>query len=358
MTSFAIMLIRVFSPKVELIATLLLIVTGCYGTPPNHTHIDAGFDAPGDGDVATGRDAATEADSTTCADGYKACDGNCIPAAACCGPCSCDGLPTTCGPNANENCCATVLVNGGTFNRNNDPTYPATLGDFHLDRFEVTVARFNRFIAAGQGLQSAAPQAGSGKSDLNPKDTGWDPAWNTYLATTSQALATNVQCINATFLSGEGRLPMNCINWYEAYAFCIWDGGRLPTDAEWTYAAVGGGGADGQRLYPWSVPPSSTTIDNTYAVYYTTEPAIVGSRSPKGDGKWQQADLIGNAAEWLADYAGAYPMPCYNCVNQSASERRVIRGGQWSFPALDNTAQYQVLPDAREGSYGARCARR
>jgi formylglycine-generating enzyme required for sulfatase activity len=207
-------------------------------------------------------------------------------------------------------------------------------------------------------LQSTAPQVGSGKNVNDQSDPGWDGAWTTYLATTSQAFATNVQCINTTFLSGDDRLPMNCITWYEAYAFCIWDGGRLPTEAESTYAAAGGGLADGQRVYPWSVPPSSTTLDDTYSVN-SMRPADVGSRSPKGDGKWTQADLVGNVGEWVADYAGPYPVPCYDCTNRVVGERRVARGGDWTLPALENDAsRAQIVPDTREGAYGVRCARR
>jgi formylglycine-generating enzyme required for sulfatase activity len=233
------------------------------------------------------------------------------------------------------------------------------VSDFHLDRFEVTVGRFNRFVTAGQGLQSTAPQAGSGKNDHGTADPGWDSTWNMYLATTSQALATNVQCINSTFLSGDDVLPINCITWYEAYAFCIWDGGRLPTDAEWTYAAVGGGSTDGQRVYPWSSPPSSTTADSTNSVNYTGRPADVGSRSPKGDGKWMQADLAGNISEWLADYAGDYPVPCDNCTNRVVAERRVARVDDWALPILEiGSSRAQVVPDTREGVYGVRCARR
>jgi len=233
------------------------------------------------------------------------------------------------------------------------------VGDFRLDRFEITVGRFNRFIAAGLGLRATAPQPGSGKNERDSSDTGWDPNWDTYLAATSQALITNLRCDTGTHFLGDDTLPINCITWYEAYAFCIWDGGRLATEAEWTYAAAGGGAADGQRIYPWSMPPDSTIVDHTYAVYETSDPATVGSRSPKGDGKWRQADLVGNVAEWLADYAGDYPRPCNDCSNRILSERRVVRGSMWSFVALDNTAsRFEVLAGDRLGQNGARCARR
>ncbi len=56
-------------------------------------------------------------------------------------------------------------------------------------------------------------------------------------------------------------LPMNCINWFEAYAFCIWDGGFLPSEAEWLYADVGG---SGEREYPWGSEPPGTA--SKYAI--------------------------------------------------------------------------------------------
>ncbi len=58
--------------------------------------------------------------------------------------------------------------------------------------------------------------------------------------------------------------PINCLDWYTAFAFCAWDGGRLATEAEWNYAASGG---SEHRYYPWSKPATSTAIDDSYAVY-------------------------------------------------------------------------------------------
>ena len=65
------------------------------------------------------------------------------------------------------------------------------------------------------------------------------------------------------------------MNWFESYAFCIWDGGFLASEAEWNYAAAGG---SEQRYYPWSSPATSTTIDGTYAVFFTSSTADVGSK--------------------------------------------------------------------------------
>ena len=59
---------------------------------------------------------------------------------------SCLGLAPTCGPAVNGDCCASNIVPGGTFNRSNDPSYPAIVSDFRLDTYEVTVGRFERVL--------------------------------------------------------------------------------------------------------------------------------------------------------------------------------------------------------------------
>jgi len=117
------------------------------------------------------------------------------------------------------------------------------------------------------------PPPGGGARTLNgmASQGGWDPSWNASLAINTGTLVANMKC-NATHQTwtdapgGNESRPMNCVSWYEAMAFCVWDGGYLPTEAEWNYAAAGG---QEQRAFPWSSPPFAlTNDDSTYASYY------------------------------------------------------------------------------------------
>ncbi len=103
------------------------------------------------------------------------------------------------------------------------------------------------------------------------------------------------------------NLPINCVTWYEAYAFCIWDGGFLPSAAEWEYAAAGG---SEQREYPWgSAAPAK---DSRYAIYDCDygdagSCAGIGNIAPVGTatlgaGLWLQLDLAGSVSEWNLDW--------------------------------------------------------
>jgi formylglycine-generating enzyme required for sulfatase activity len=266
-----------------------------------------------------------------------------------------------------------LLVQGGTFYRSydgvdfTDKSYPATVSDFYLDKYEITVGRFRQFVNAGMGMgtQASPPASGAGVHPLIP-GSGWNSAWNASLQANTDALKTAMKC-NSTFQtwtdapgSNESR-PQNCIDWYEAFAFCAWDGGRLATEAEWNYAAAGG---SEQREYPWSIPATSTTIDDSYAVYCggTCSAQNVGSKSPKGDGKWGQSDLAGNVWEWTLDwYASPYSIPCNNCADLAVASFRVLRGG--SFYVLDYALSLRSayrggdVPDYHIYYFGARCAR-
>jgi formylglycine-generating enzyme required for sulfatase activity len=187
--------------------------------------------------------------------------------------------------------------------------------------------------------------------------------WKTNLAADTAGLKMRLKCSSgySTWTDSAGaneNKPVTCLDWYTAFAFCAWDGGRLPTEAEWNYAAVGG---NEQRSYPWPNPSTSTTIDDSYAVYCGSSCAAknVGSKSPKGDGRWGHSDLAGNAMEWTLDYKGPYPNPCDNCAYLINATFRVARGGFFrdNNVGADNRPAYNMDPASNEWGMGARCAR-
>ena len=286
-------------------------------------------------------------------------------------PRSCVNLPKTCGLPKNADCCESILVPEGTFFRSYDvaidgaypdKSSPATISEFRLDKYEVTVGRFRKMIdAAGPGSQTTPPANGEGAGPMI--GTGWDQTWNAQLLGDINGLKKALECNGqGTYVdlppSPNDNLPINCVSWFEAFAFCVWDGGRLPTEAEWNYAATGGAE---QRAYPWSNPPGSTTIDDTLAVYCgaTCKILNVGSTSPRGDGRWGHADLSGNVWEWVFDWYAPYGNPCVDCANVGPGTERSLRGGNFAagVAALRVASRPKVAPLNRDNSSGIRCAR-
>jgi formylglycine-generating enzyme len=303
------------------------------------------------------------------------------------GPPSCalasTGADHDCGHDEAQDCCDSLPVEGGSFLRNYDggqympPDYPATISDFRLDRYEVTVGRFRAFLAS---YPANRPAEGAGAHPKVP-GSGWNAAWDGNLLADASSVSTALRCHPsfATWTADPGaseKRPINCVTWWEAFAFCAWDGGRLPTEAEWNYAAVGG---SEQRQYPWSSPADSTTIDATYDAYFCiadgsafqkcflSDIVFVGMPSTKGDGRWGQANLGGNLREWTLDwfdFGGSTPShdPCDDCAHIAPDPSdipRQLRGADFNDPPGDLKIGYvtEYTAGFRDKDAGFRCAR-
>jgi formylglycine-generating enzyme required for sulfatase activity len=395
--------------------TTLATITKTFTTSPNCTFQAITLDSTAITtpmvDAAASRDMAAAA-SLSCMNAAWRCDGNtpaqCINGAwvsqapcawptpfcatgSCVRPASCDVTTSNCGPSHGDDCCSIgTLIPGGKFKRDYDgvtatnPNYPATVSPFYLNQFEVTVGRFRKFVNSAMGTQSSAPAEGAGALVSAP-GSGWKPDWNQHLAPSKEALITGLNCdssfqtwVDDVAQSQNENRPINCVTWYEAFAFCVWDGGRLPTEAEWDFAAAGG---SNQSAYPWSGPIGQEhvpdggmpQIDPSEASYYVddtnqcmgdgipkcklTDLVVAGSK-PAGQGQWTHRDLAGNVAEWVLDYASTgYIDSCVDCVNLTENANRVLRGGSYFSPAfvLTASARSSDLPIRRATTYGFRC---
>jgi cysteine-rich repeat protein len=333
-------------------------------------------------DCAADADCTNTSGSFTCAckPGFTGTGKSCVQN-------SCNGLSSNCGKAGNENCCTTKSVPGGSnFYRSyngidyTDTSFPATISAFHLDKFEVTVSRFRNFVTAWRGGWRPAEgdgkhrhvNGGNGLVDSSVTGTsyenGWPLAWETNVTLTDYDLSCAVSGSYAqpTWLSSAGtaaqeKRAMNCVNWYEAYAFCIWDGnGFMPSEAEWNFAASGG---FDYRLYPW---PNGTGLDCSKANFNPGSacsspygPLVVGGTSTGGDGKYGQADLGGNVFEWVLDSYDNYHTPCTDCASLEDDFLHMVRGGYYNSDstAIESAFRASLPIQNHDTMTGIRCAR-
>jgi formylglycine-generating enzyme required for sulfatase activity len=209
-----------------------------------------------------------------------------------------------------------VFVGGGTFRMGprqaSDARY-VTVGPFWIDRTEVTVAAYERCVAAGVCEAASDP-----------------------------------------FGLARGGAPVVDVTHDMARAYCAWAGGRLPTEAEWELAARGPDG----RTYPWGERTPDCTLARLQGC--GTGPLAAGTLRA-GASPFGALDMAGNVAEWTADHGGPSPSARSHRDPTGPSEgrTRVVRGGAFDAPATALRTFARAERDPREARYdtGFRCVR-
>ena len=222
------------------------------------------------------------------------------------------------------------------------PVHTVHLDAFFMDKYEVTNAEFKRFVDAN-------PEWGKDNIEDRFHDGSYLWLWT-----------------GTDYFAGRADYPVVFVSWYAAMAYAEWAGKRLPTEAEWEYAARGGLAG---KKYPWG-----DTITPAHANYWD-----VGDRTPVGQypaNGYGLYDMAGNVWEWCLD---AYDADFYavsdNSRNPIAGGEtiqwlqenfttiptggfRVLRGGSWASGETRVADRFEDAPaDLNDHGSGFRCVR-
>ncbi len=254
---------------------------------------------------------------------------------------------------------ALVLVAGGSFDmgctseqrdclNSEYPIHRVTLDSFYLGQYEVTVQQFKTFIEASAYVTDADRE-------------GWSFVYDELRRSWTQKNGINWRhdAIGALRTPAEYTHPVIHVSWNDARAYCEWlsrqtgEQYRLPTEAEWEFAARGGNDSKGYQ-YAGS--------DNLDEVGWYAENSG-GKTHPVGQKKRNELglyDMSGNVWEWCQDWYGDYPSSAQtNPTGPTTGSGRVDRGGSWYFvPQYCRVAnRFFVGPGYRNFNVGFRLAR-
>ncbi|MCK4315304.1 MAG: SUMF1/EgtB/PvdO family nonheme iron enzyme, partial [Anaerolineae bacterium] len=199
------------------------------------------------------------------------------------------------------------------------PVHTVALDGFWIDQTEVTNAQYRQCVEAG---------------DCDPPLHSNSSTRDSYYG-------------NSTY----DDYPVIHVSWFQANAYCEWAGARLPTEAEWEYAARGPNGL----IYPWgNSAPNDTLLNYNRNVGDTTE-----AGSYLDGASWCDVqDLAGNVWEWVADWYEDYPSTAQtNPTGPAGGDYKVLRGGGWliSQSYVRAVSRYHYTPGHRTHFVGFRC---
>lgn len=245
-----------------------------------------------------------------------------------------------------------VEVEGGSFtmgstpkedDKYSEPQHQVTLSTFTIGKYEVTNAEYAAFLNE-IGVDTSCTVNGK-QYFYFMKDSGM------------------IQHQNGKFIveAGKEKYPACRVSWYGANAYAQKKGGRLPTEAEWEFAARGGkknkgytySGSNNLDSVAWHVG-NSTNPNNKMDGGRGTHP--VGTKAPNALGLY---DMSGNVCEWVSDRYGAYGSSAEtDPQGPSQGDTRVYRGGSWFSKPNECRCSYRYddIPDYADeyGRFGFR----
>jgi formylglycine-generating enzyme required for sulfatase activity len=204
---------------------------------------------------------------------------------------------------------------------NERPSHVETVAPFWIDRTEVTVGAYRDCV----DKQGCAPPARSSAA--------------------------------CTYDMGDPMLPVSCVHWADAAAYCRTVGKRLPREAEWEFAARG----NTKNRFPWGGAGSNCAVaatlvhDATGRACTGKKPSRVGAH-PMGASVFGVLDMTGNVEEWTADW---YSESVAGGAAPASGASHVLRGGGWmSPPSMSRTTSRNWGSSLESGpNVGIRCAR-
>lgn len=229
------------------------------------------------------------------------------------------------------------------------PQHEVHLPQFYMDKYEVTVEQYAAFLnrlgsyeRACEGVDCAWPQELAGyTSYLDRQDIGDGSVQ--YFAVTGFAL-----------------YPINHVSWFGAQMYCESVGARLPTEAEWEYAARG---TDG-RVYPWGNTTPDPEGDLAIFQSESYEELLPVDALPNGASPFGIFGMAGSMWEWTADWYNEdyYEESTFDDpAGPETGFARVIRGGAWPFnnqaDRIRSTNRSSLTPDFISSAVGFRCVK-